>query len=372
MHRSRLVGMMLVAIILAGCRAGDGASTPTTGGGRAPAPDVASAPPAAQPTAPSVAPASAGQPPAQPAPALQPLPFGLNTAGAAVTPAWVAKDAGFFAKYGIDVELLPTGGGEKLVAAMLAGQIPLGALSGTGLVTAGLGGADLVFLGSFANRLRYWLYARPDNATVQDLRGKVLATSTRGGINRRGLELALRRHGLDPDRDVTLVASGGDSLVALLNGAVAATVLSPPAMFRAEDEGMRLLANITEYNYPTVLMGIAGSRTWVAQNEDLARRTLQAIAEAVVFTHREKERTKEIIARWTQNDDPVLLERTYNASVDGWERDLHVPAEGLRSELDDLAADLPAAREAKPEQFYDNHLVDELERSGFFQQLARQ
>jgi hypothetical protein len=45
---------------------------------------------------------------------------------------------------------------------------------------------------------------------------------------------------------------------------------------------------------------------------------------------------------------------------------MRVPPEALRNELDALVAELPAARDARPEQFYDNRLVDELERSGFF------
>jgi len=130
-----------------------------------------------------------------------------------------------------------------------------------------------------------------------------------------------------------------------------------------------MLVDITEYNYPAVLMGIAGSRAWVAQNEELTRGTLQALAEAVVFTHREKERTKQVIARWTQSDDAVMMERTYNALLAGWERDFHVPAEALRTELDALAVDLPVARDARPEEFYDNRFVEELERGGFFQRL---
>jgi ABC-type nitrate/sulfonate/bicarbonate transport system substrate-binding protein len=354
MRRLRWLSMMLVVAALAGCSAPGRGAPATEAPGR-----VSSTAAPAQPAA------------ERAAPALVPMRFALNTPGAVAAPAWVAKDEGFFAKYGIDAEMVPTGGGERLVAALLSGEIPLCVLSGTALVTATLGGADLAFFGSFSNHLRYWLYARPENQSVQDLRGKLLATTTRGGINRRALELALQRGGLDPERDVTMIsmAQSGDTLVSLLNGAVAATVLSPPAVFRAEDEGMRMLVDITEYHYPAVLMGIAGGRAWVAQNEELTRGTLQALAEAVVFTHRDKERTKQVIARWTQSDDAVMMERTYNALLAGWERDFHVPAEALRTELDALAVDLPVARDARPEQFYDNRFVDELERGGFFQRL---
>jgi ABC-type nitrate/sulfonate/bicarbonate transport system substrate-binding protein len=161
-----------------------------------------------------------------------------------------------------------------------------------------------------------------------------------------------------------------ESVTTLFTGAVDAALLSPPGTFRAEDEGMRPLVNTGDYNFAAVISGIAGTRDWVGAHEDETRRVLQALAEGIAYSHREKEPTKAIIARWTQTDDPVLLERTYTTVAPGWERGLRVPPEAIRNELDGIAADLPAARDAAPEQFYDNRLVDALERAGFFQRLG--
>jgi NitT/TauT family transport system substrate-binding protein len=348
------LGLALLAGPLLACGAG---IAPAAGGTSASAP----------------APAAAAGDASPAAPALVPMRFGLNTPTANITPAWVAKDEGYFAKYGIDAELVPIPGGERIVTALVSGEIPITALASTALLTASLGGADLVFLGSWANQLRYGLYARPEIASVRDLRGRQVATTGRGGINRRAMELALERTGLDPERDVTIIAVGQstDSLTALLTGAVAATMLTPPGSFRAEDEGMRMLVDTSEYQYLTILSGIAASRGWVAQNEDLARRTLQALAEAIAFARQQKEATKAIIGKYSQMDDAALLERTYNAALPTWEPRLAAPPEALRGDLDALAVDLPAARDARPEQFIDNRFVAELEQSGFFERLYR-
>jgi NitT/TauT family transport system substrate-binding protein len=343
------------------------------------APAGASPAPASAPTVAAqvtVGPAGSGPSATAPAATAPPAPvalrFGLNTPTANIAPVWVAKDEGFFAKYGIDADLQLIPGGDRVVSALVAGEVPLTVLAGTGLVAATLGGADLAFYGSFANRLRYWLYARPEFSSVAELRGRRVAVTSRGGIVRRAADLALERNGLDPDHDVTYVTTGQitESVGALLAGAVDAALLSPPGTFRAEDEGMRLLVNTQDYNFGAVISGIAGSRGWVGQHEDVARRSLQAIAEGIAFSHREPERTKQVIARWTQTDDPVLLERTYQTVAPGWERSLRVPPDALRNELDGVAADLPAARDAKPEQFFDNRLVDALEHDGFFAQLG--
>src|SRR4051812_23961963 len=104
--------------------------------------------------------------------------------------------------------------------------------------------------------------------------------------------LALSRNGLDPARDATHIPprQSTDALTALLTGAVAATMLTPPTSFRAEDEGMRLLVDTEEYHYPTILSGVAASRAWADQHEDLMRRALQAVAEGVAFARQNKER----------------------------------------------------------------------------------
>ena len=116
---------------------------------------------------------------------------------------------------------------------------------------------------------------------------------------------------------------------------------------------------------------IAARRPWVAEHEALTLGALRALAEAIAFAHQQPERTRAIIGKYTQSDDARLLERTYAALVPAWERNLAVPPEVLRSDLASLAEEIPAAREARPEQFIDNRYAAELERSGFLDQLYR-
>ena len=363
MDWQRWLGIGLLAMALAACASASSGSSPTGGGARG-----AEAPSAMGSANSAPVPADAGT---APTPARRvAMRYGLNTPGVDVAPVWIAKEQGFFEKYGIDAELV-TLPADQLVAAIISGEMAMTNLAGTPLVSAGLAGADLTFYGSFSSVLRFPLYARPEIGSVQELRGKEIAITSRAGVVKRTAELILQRNGMNPEGDTTLIATGNNnnSLSALLSRNVAAAILSPPATFRAQDEGMRLLVDTADYQYPTILAGIAASRAWVGRNEDLARGTLQAIAEGVAFAVQQKERTKEIIAQYLQNDDPELLERSYNAQAMGWERTLLVPAEAIRAELEGIAPDNPAGRTARPEQFYDNQMVEELERQGFFRRL---
>ncbi|HLH24873.1 MAG TPA: ABC transporter substrate-binding protein [Chloroflexota bacterium] len=352
-RRQLLVGLLICA--LAGCTASD-----------AGAPLGSVAPGAA--TATEAAPAGRG--PATQAPAPVALRFGLNTVTANLAALWVAKDEGFFLKYGLDPDLVPIPGAERIIGALVAGEVPITTLAPTSALNAALHDIQIQFIGAYSNKLRFWLYAQPDIASVPDLRGKQVAVTGRAGIVQRTTAMIFERYGLDVDRDTTLIATGdmGNSLQALLSGGVSAGLLSPPGTFRAEDAGLRQLVDTTDWGLPG-LSGVAARREWIAANEPLARGAVQALAEGLAFLHRDKEGTKQIIAKYTQNDDPALLERTYVAMVPGWERYPYVSLDAVRTEIDWLAEEVPAAADLRAEQFVDNHFVEDLDRAGFLQRL---
>lgn len=352
-----MLAMSLVSLWLAAC--GPSGGPPPSDAPSAGAPAAAAAPRGAVPS---------GTP--APAPTPVALKFGLNTVTANLAAIWVAKDEGYFLRYGLDPELVPIPGAERIIGALIAGEVPLTTLAPTAALNAALNGVEIVFFGAYSNKLRFWLYAQPDILSVADLRGKQVAVTGRAGIVARTASLILERSGLDPERDVTMIATGNiaNSLQALLSGAVTAGILSPPATFQADDHGLRLLVDTTDWGLPG-LSGVAARRDWLASNAPLARGAVQALAEGLAFLHRDKERTKQIIGKYTQTDDPVLLERTYETMTRGWERYPYVATEAIQLELDWLAEELPAARSLRAEQFVDNRFVEELDRSGFLQRL---
>ncbi len=359
-QRGFLIGWLVVTLV--SCASGgegspagrSGAAAPAAGGAQAPAAGGAAA--------------SAAQPAPPP---LVSLKYGLNTPTISVANVWATKEQGIFDKYGLDVELV-TLPADQIVAALIGGELAMSHLAGTPLVAGVLGGADLEFVGAIDDRLRFWLFARPEITSVRELRGKEIAITSRAGVVRRTAELTLERNGMNPEGDATYVATGNlnNSLAALLSGNVAAALLAPPVSFRAQDEGMRLLVNIEDYGVQAILSGIAVSRAWRGRNEDVALRMLQALAEGTAFAVHNKERMIEIAAQYLQSNDLELMERSYNAQAPAWKRGtLRVQPEAIRFDLDTAAVDNPAAREARPEQFYDNRLVEILEQQGLFQRL---
>src|SRR5712692_5988102 len=136
MCRASLLALLVVGLVALAC-----------GPQATPAPGGVPAGPAAAPAAGSAGPSAA----VLPAPVA--MRFGLNTTGPQAAPAWIAKDEGFFAKYGIDAELLGMQSSAQLAPALMAGELPIALSAAAGIVNSALAGSDLVLLGGYSNHL---------------------------------------------------------------------------------------------------------------------------------------------------------------------------------------------------------------------------
>src|SRR6185312_4377692 len=90
-------------------------------------------------------------------------------------PLWVARDQGFFAKYGIESEPVLFRNGANLVTGMAAGDIQIGRTAGAAVLSAVAAGHDLKMLATFSSRNSYDVVTRPNIKRPEDLRGKRLA-----------------------------------------------------------------------------------------------------------------------------------------------------------------------------------------------------
>src|SRR5579884_1856206 len=156
---------------------------------------------------------------------------------------WVAKDAGFFAGEGLDVDLLFVAGGSALVNAVIAGDTPYAGLTGLASVNSYLAGADTIAIAAIVNYLPYHLMVRPEVQSGADLRGKPLAIARLGSASDFAARYLVQSLGLDPERDVSLLQVGDQAgrLAALDAGQVAGALMESPFTVRAREAGYRSL-----------------------------------------------------------------------------------------------------------------------------------
>src|SRR6185369_15688613 len=151
-----------------------------------------------------------------------------SAVNARVAPVWIARDQGFFKKYGTETDLVLIRSGPLQVASLAAGDSDVGYSGASTVVGAASGGADLKILASFTNKITYDLVARPGIKTAADLRGKRVGIQAIGGTVWMGAMLGLEQLGLEPTLDRINIMVIGDQAVAmqgLVAGVIDATVL---------------------------------------------------------------------------------------------------------------------------------------------------
>jgi NitT/TauT family transport system substrate-binding protein len=297
---------------------------------------------------------------------------GYGSLSTSYAPIWVAGEAQLFQKNGITAEVLYLE--SALVrTALIAGDIVMGGMSGTTMAAPRLQGADPIIIASFLNSLQYRLVVRPEIKTPAQLKGKRIGVAGFGLGAHRGAQIMVAKLGLNPDNDVVMLQIGGDPtrLSALLSGTIDASVFNPPLYKRAVEAGMRVLANIEEMGFPVQASALVTTEQFVRKNPDLMRRAMRSIIESIYVIKSNPELTKRAIRKYMRFKDDRDTDEAYQIMRDVTPRKPYPTVEGIKTVLDELALKVPAARTAQPREFMDTRFIEELDRSGFIDELYK-
>ena len=192
---------------------------------------------------------------------LEPLTVGYSNFTGTYAPLWIAVEERLGAKHGLDLKAIYAGRirPQQLLA---TGEVPIVLATATGTITSHIGGIkDQVLVATITNKVTTSLFSRPEIKTVEELKGKVVATGRPGAFLDALVRYVLRsKFNLVPDKDVKLLPSGEPALSfqALERGVVDGAAMSSPYMFMARKAGMRELANFdklgVEYPYTSVVV----------------------------------------------------------------------------------------------------------------------
>jgi NitT/TauT family transport system substrate-binding protein len=301
---------------------------------------------------------------------------GYSAISADQLPGWVAKEAGIFQKNGLDVQLIFFTGGSTAILALVSGDVPITQVSGPGLVSSSLGGSEAVFVAGGITSLNYVLMGRPGLTKAEQLKGGTVAISRFGSATDSIARFALKKVGLTPGKDVTIVqvGSGPDRLTAAMTGRVSAAVINPPSSFMAEKKGLTVLADVAQMGLVFQHTGVGTTRRFIKEHPDTVRRYVKSQVEAVHRFWTDKEITIKALGKYMgQGVDRELLERSReNFLTEALLPKKQYPSlAGLQTVLDDLAERDPRAKTAKPEQFVDFTFIKELDQSGYIDSLYK-
>ncbi len=255
------------------------------------------------------------------------------------SPFWVMNDAGFLKQEGLDIDFVYIASSPTVARATLAGDLAISASNGQVIVDAGLNGGDLIAIGAVTNVVAFYVMAAPEIKTVMDLKGKAVGVTRFGAATDFGMRILLNKYGLEAVKDVPFVQIGGmpELAAALSKKAVYAAPMSQPMAYVVQQAGLKMIANLAKEEIPFMHLGFLTSRKFIREHRPQAKSFLRAYGKSIQFMYTHKEETRAIFARYTKIQDQGML--------DG------------------------SIQYAKPEQFFDNSMVQELINEGFFAKL---
>jgi NitT/TauT family transport system substrate-binding protein len=260
-----------------------------------------------------------------------------------------------------------------VLQALLANEIDAASVSVTTLTSSRLAGADTVMIVGVVPTFVDHIVSLSSITAVEQLKGKTAGVNRLGSTSDLGLRLALRKLGVDPEKDVKIIPTGGtaERFAALSKGITHFTIIPEPFLTQAEKLGFRNLYNITDLKIPFWWNGILSREAIVKAKRPLILKLTRAMIEAIHIIKTEKEYAKGLIKKNLGVADAEGLERAYKDYSNVFPEVPYPTPDGVKTMLDDMTRANPKAATADPKSFVDPSLVAELEKSGFIKQLYR-
>lgn len=299
---------------------------------------------------------------------------GYNAVTGVTSALWIAQEAGFMAKNGLDVEFIYIESGSRITQAMVAGDIQIGQTGSGASVQARAKGADTVVVLSVMPTLPFQVLSHAEIRKAEELRGKKVGISTFGSTTDFAARYILEKLGLKVGKDVAVLQVGGQStrLAALKQGAIHATLLGAPALLVARQLGFNVLMDLADSGFKYDYGSIATTRSFIGNNREGVRKFVRAYVEGTHFLKTHKAESQKILARYLKEKDPAVLEETYAYYAEKTAAIPYPTREGIQPVVDQV---LGSFKGEKPglvfEDVADQSFVRELEQSGFIQNLYR-
>jgi ABC-type nitrate/sulfonate/bicarbonate transport system substrate-binding protein len=210
---------------------------------------------------------------------------------------WVAHRSGSFEKHGIKVEPIYIRGGTMGIQAALSGDLYLQLQGASTVVSAWAQGAkELQFIGAVGNRLDYILVSLPSIRKPEDLKGKRIGVSQLGASTDFIARVAVRRLGLNAEKDVTIIGTGGqgERWAALNGGHIHATVVQPPFTLLARKAGFPVHIDFSKEDFEYTIAGPLTTRAFIKAERETVMNFMRGLADGMDFYRDEKNKDRVI------------------------------------------------------------------------------
>ena len=290
----RSIALVLMTALIAACGGATGGAAPTA----------------------TQAASSAAKGTATPQPATAKLVVGYSEIYEGALPLWYALDKGIFTKNFLDVDARYTESSTG-VAALLANQVDVFMGGGSEVLSAQVEGANLSLIGNLVPIYPYVFMVTPEIKTIADLKGKKVGVSKNGSTSDIATRAGLIAQGLDPDKDVQIVAVGSSQnrTAALKSGSIQGGLDQPPGSIELAKQGLHVLFDEVSLKLPVVNNGITVQKTAAASKKDVIQRYVDSLVQSIAALKKDKTGAVQTLSKYLKSDDLDLMGQTYDFAI---------------------------------------------------------
>jgi NitT/TauT family transport system substrate-binding protein len=282
---------------------------------------------------------------------------------------YIGVDAGLFKQQGVEIEELPI---RDTLSAGVQSLLGVDLLIGFGNPLAVLqpvaGGADLTLIGSHVSFNPYGMGVTAAISEVKDLRGKKVGVSALGARSDLVARVMLRRAGLDPSKDVEMVAAGlaPARALALTKNLVQGVPLRQDLAAEAQKLGIKV---IEIRSVPVVSDLLLTTRSYIRREEDMIRRFMKGYAVAIHHFLTKRSESLAILKKYFPENQGVSVDAMYDAFSAQLRPLPELNSEAIQALVDVSAAADQRTRKIKPADIMEQRFFDELKTGRFLKDL---
>ena len=284
---------------------------------------------------------------------------------------FITKEGKLFEKHGLDAEVITVMGSGIGSKALISGNLDIIPIATPTVIAANLAGADMAILAHTMPAVVHALMVRPDIKRPEDLKGKKIGVSSLGSLTDFLVRSIAKKKGLNPDRDITLLSTGGsdtERVMALKAGAVDASAVGHPGYGVARKMGFSMLwDSAKELDYPW--MEITTRRAAIKSDRELIMQYMKEHLEGIALFKTNRDFSIKVIKKVMKMTDDELVNESYDIFSKMFLPTPYPNHPGMKISYEYVAMTRNDVWSHKPEEFTDSSFVTELDKSGFIKKL---
>ena len=275
-------------------------------------------------------------------------------------PLLIAHEAGYFAKYGLTVNISAVSAGVA-VQGLISAKIDI-YQGGSAAMMATLAGADIIYVAAGVDKSSLMLFGQKGITSFEGLRGKTVATTSPGAFGEIAMRMTARKNGMEIPKDIKLMFHGtpAQAFSTFTLGNADGMINTPPQTDLARQKGFPVIIDFYKEGLKIIGPGTAVTREFSQKNPNTIKAFLMGLLDGVKRAIDDEEYASKLESKYSKLTDAKILADNYQQGLRVWNKDMTIDPAAIRVVLDDSPEG--KGKGADPKRFYDNGFIQAVNR----------